>query len=257
MFAPEAIEKSRPRRYSAAEWAARLELAACYRVFDHRGWAEEIFNHITLRVPGGERHFLINPFGLNYNEVTAHNLVKIDVNGTPVEPTEYVVNRAGFVIHAAVHQARADAHCIVHTHHTDVLAVACKADGLSLDNFYGAFLHQRIAYHDFEGVSVHTEEQRRLVQNLGDKKFMILRNHGLLVTDGTLAGAYYWTYVLQRACQVQVRAAAMPGQNIKLTEHALATSSRDGGAVDPQGQLHPKVFAAAVRRAGISFESLL
>jgi ribulose-5-phosphate 4-epimerase/fuculose-1-phosphate aldolase len=257
VFTDEQIEKSRPRRYGAREWRARLELAACYRVFAHNGWAEEIFNHITLRVPDAARHFLINPFGLNYSEVTANNLIKIDIDGRPVEPTDYGVNRAGFVIHAAVHGAKADAHCVVHTHNTDVLAVSCKAGGLSADNFYAAFLHERLAYHDFEGVSVHTSEQERLVRNLGDKKFMILRNHGLLVTDTDLAGAYYWTYAIQRACEVQVRAHAMPGDTIALTQHALQVSSRDGGAVDPAGQLYPKVFAAAVRRAGLTLDALL
>src|SRR5205823_6344391 len=127
----------------------RVELAACYRVFDYKGWSEEIFNHITVRVPGGRTHYLINPFGLNYSEVTAHNLVKVDLEGHPVDGSDQPVNRAGFVIHSAIHAARDDAHCVIHTHHSAGLAVACKEQGLSLDNFYAAFLHDKVAYHDF------------------------------------------------------------------------------------------------------------
>src|SRR5258708_29899654 len=132
-----------------AERKARVELAACYRVFDMLGWTEMIFNHITLRVPGPERHFLINPFGLHYREVTASNLVLIDIDGNPVRETQWPINKAGFVIHSALHDAVPSAHCVMHTHTTTGLAVACLKSGLSHDNFYGAMLHGRVAYHDF------------------------------------------------------------------------------------------------------------
>src|SRR5262245_45413161 len=154
MFDPRDVERTRPRGCDAEEWRLRLALAACYRVYDRRGWVEEIFNHITVRLPGASRHYLINPFGLHFGEVTARNLVKVDLSGRAVAPSEYPVNRARFVIHSAIHGARDDAHCIIHTHHSAGLAVACKAGGLAMDNFYAAFLHGRIAYHDFEGVTV-------------------------------------------------------------------------------------------------------
>jgi len=135
-----------------SEWKARVELACMYRVFFARGWDEEVINHITLRVPGPDAHFLINPFGLYYGEVTALNLVKIDLSGREVDPSPYTVNRAGFVIHSAIHGARPDdAHCVIHTHCTPGVAVACKEEGLRMDNFYSIFLHGQVAYHPFEG----------------------------------------------------------------------------------------------------------
>lgn len=167
------IETSCPSGLDMREWRLRIELAACYRVFAHRGWSEEIFNHITVRVPGDQTHYLINPFGLDYSEVTARNLVKVDLDGNPVDGSDAPVNRAGFVIHSAIHAARDDAHCVIHTHHTPGVAVACKQQGLAFDNFYAAFLHDRVAYHDFEGITVHAAEQERLVRNLGDKTCLI------------------------------------------------------------------------------------
>src|SRR5215510_12341991 len=172
--------KLESQRFSAAEWKLRVDLAACYRIFDHLGWIEMIFNHITVRVPGPEKHFLINPFGLTYREVTASDLVKIDIDGNPVGHNAYPVNPAGFIIHAAIHGNREDAHCVMHTHTTTGIAVACKTAGLSHDNFYGAQLTGRVAYHDFEGVTVHPDEQPRLLASIGDKHLVILRHHGLL-----------------------------------------------------------------------------
>ena len=199
-------DRTRPGNISAAEWALRQQLADCYHVFDHLGWTEAIFNHISLRIPGPEHHFLMNPFGLNYDEVTASNLVKVDVNGENVDPGPYRGNPAGFAIHGAIHASRGDAQCLIHTHTTAGMAVACKATGLSHDNFYGALLHGRVAYHDFEGITVRPDERVRLVASLGDKDVLILRNHGLLALGSNLPAAFllYWT--LQRACEVQVMA---------------------------------------------------
>lgn len=261
LFAPAATDAARPAGMSAAEWQARLELAACYRVFSARGWTEEIFNHITVRVegpdgPGGAPAYLINPFGLHYGEVTARNLVKVDLAGRPLQDTPYGVNRAGFVIHSAIHAARGDAHCVIHTHDRFGVAVSCKAEGLAMDNFYAAFLDGRIAYHDFEGVTTSTGEQPRLVASLGDKPVMILRNHGLLVAEHSVASAYYWYYVLQSACHVQALAHAMPGPTLALSDTARAQSSQHVQDSDPQGDLYPKVFGAAVRRAGVTLEQL-
>ena len=172
-----------------AEQAARVQLAACYHVFAHLGWVESIFNHITLRVPGPEKIFLINPFGRLYREVTASNLVAIDIDGNPVRATEYPVNRAGFVIHSAIHATVAEAHCVMHTHTVSGMAVSCLAEGLMHDSFNGAQLKGRVAYHDFEGVTVRPDEQTRLLASIGDKKAVILRNHGLLAWGGSLPEA--------------------------------------------------------------------
>jgi ribulose-5-phosphate 4-epimerase/fuculose-1-phosphate aldolase len=256
LFPDPAVDATRPHGMEPAEWRARVELAACYRVFSARVWVEEIFNHITLKVPGPEPSYLINPFGLHYGEVTARNLVRVDLDGRPLHATPHLVNRAGFVIHSAIHAARPDAHCIVHTHDRYGVAVACQAEGLAMDNFYAAFLDGRIAYHDFEGVTTSTAEQPRLVASLGDKPILILRNHGLLVAERSVAAAYYWYYVLQSACHVQALAHAMPGATLPLSAAARAQSSQNVQDSDPQNDLYPKVFGAAVRRAGITLESL-
>jgi ribulose-5-phosphate 4-epimerase/fuculose-1-phosphate aldolase len=227
-----------------AERAARIELAACYRVFDHLGWTEMIFNHITLRVPGPERLFLINPFGLHYREVTASNLVTIDLAGNPVRPTPHPINRAGFVIHSAIHGALDEAHCVMHTHTTTGMAVASLASGLSHDSFYGAQLHGRVAYHDFEGITVNEGEQARLLASMGDKQILILRNHGLLTWGRTLSEAFMWLWTLQRACDIHIAAAAAGPLNPVAAE-ALAQAARESGPGEPA--VCEAVFAALVR----------
>ena len=230
--APKIVAK-RQAEMSREEWEARVQLAACYRIFDMLGWTEMIFNHITLRVPGPERHFLINPFGLWYREVTASNLVKIDLDGNPVGPSEWPVNRAGFVIHSAIHAAREDAHCIMHTHTTAGVAIACQRDGLAPDNFYSALIHGQVAYHDFEGVTVRDDEKPRLVRSLGDKNILILRNHGLLVCGRTIPEAFLRLWTIERACQIQQAAQAtgqpliaLPADVLERTRRRRVNSSR-------------------------------
>jgi ribulose-5-phosphate 4-epimerase/fuculose-1-phosphate aldolase len=174
---------------TGAEREARVQLAAAYRIFDMLGWDQLIFNHITLRVPGPasspeSARFLINPFGLHYSEITASSLLLIDLAGNALRETKWPVNRAGFVIHSAIHGAVPEAHCVMHTHTTTGSAVACLKDGLAPDNFYGAMLHQQVAYHDFEGVTTDPDEKGRLVRDIGDKKAVILRHHGLLSCSG-------------------------------------------------------------------------
>lgn len=205
-----AVMKSTTRikeRVSPDEWRARQELACAYRLFDHFGWHELIYNHITVRVPGEKGHFLINPFGLMYREVTASNLVKIDIDGKIVLG-DHPVNRAGFVIHSAIHRARKDAHAVAHTHTTAGQAVSCQEQGLLPMSFSAVMFHERIAYHDFEGITLDLDEQERLLADLGDKDVMILRNHGLLTCGPTLADAFQEMYQLQRSCEVQVAALA-------------------------------------------------
>jgi ribulose-5-phosphate 4-epimerase/fuculose-1-phosphate aldolase len=156
----------RPSRFSPDEWEARVQLAACYRIFAHLGWSELIYNHISLRVPGGqdgESHFLVNPFGLHYSEVTASNLVKVDTAGRIVGHSDWPINPAGFTFHGAIHATLADAHCVMHVHTTPTLAVCCTQEGLSYTNFYAAQLWGKVAYHDFEGITVHLDEGRRIL----------------------------------------------------------------------------------------------
>jgi ribulose-5-phosphate 4-epimerase/fuculose-1-phosphate aldolase len=192
-------------RWSVEERQARNDLAAAYRLFAALGWHELIYNHITVKVPGTE-HFLINPFGLMYREVTAANLVKIDLSGQLVEPSNYDINPAGFIVHAAVHRARHDAGCVIHTHTTAGLAVACQKDGLLPLSFPAMFYTERLAYHAFEGITIDEDECGRLAANLGDRNAMILRNHGLLACGRTIADAFAEIYHLQRACEVQLAA---------------------------------------------------
>jgi ribulose-5-phosphate 4-epimerase/fuculose-1-phosphate aldolase len=181
-----------------------------------------------VRVPGPEVRFLINPFGLAYREVSASSLLLIDIEGNPVRASEWPVNRAGFVIHSAIHGALKEAHCVMHTHTTSGIAVSCLKEGLSPHNFYGAMLHGRVAYHDFEGVTVDPGEKERLIRDLGDKPVMILRNHGLLAWGPSVPEAFLMLWTLQRACDVQIAAS-----------HA--------GEVNP---IRPEVFEQTVRESG-------
>jgi ribulose-5-phosphate 4-epimerase/fuculose-1-phosphate aldolase len=257
----ENLARHRPPAIAAEEWALRLELAACYRLFAALGWTESIYNHITVRVPGPEPHYLINPSGLNYDEVTARNLVKINLAGDVLDGSPHPVNRAGFVIHSAIHAARADAHCVIHTHTTAGVAVACKEGGLSPHNFYGAMLYGQIAYHEFEGVTTDAGEQPRLVASLGDKPILILRNHGLLVAGQHVPHALqtYWT--LQRACEVQLATDSMAGPNRQIRQpvfdvvpaQVAGMKMPDTGSGGRYGQIF---FDAALRRAGINFEDI-
>ncbi|MFT6408052.1 MAG: ribulose-5-phosphate 4-epimerase/fuculose-1-phosphate aldolase [Arenicella sp.] len=182
----------------------RIQLAACYRIFDYMGWSEMIFNHITVKVPGSDDHFLINPYGLHYKEVTASNLVKVDINGEIVEASDYPVNPAGMLIHSAIHGAREDAHCIGHIHSTAGMTVACQQDGLRIDNFYSVLLHNQVAYHDFQGITVVDGEKEDLLASLGSKNLLILRSHGLLACGATIPEMFFNMWAMQRSCEVQV-----------------------------------------------------
>ncbi|WP_298930869.1 class II aldolase/adducin family protein [uncultured Ramlibacter sp.] len=233
------------------EWKARLELAACYRVFAMLGWTEMIYNHITVRLPGsvsgGQKQFLINPFGLHYSEVTASNLLKIDVQGNKLDANPWPVNPAGFTVHAAIHEGLAGAHCVMHTHTTAGLAVACTQGGLAQNNFYSAQLHGLVAYHDFEGITIHADEAPRLLKNIADKPVVILRNHGLLSWASTLPLALVRLWTLQRACEVQVAQAAM-GPAIAVPEAVARKTTHDSFQFDAQFGAGQDVFDALVRQ---------
>ena len=242
----------RPAPCRPEEWRLRVELAACYRVFDRLGWTELLFNHITLRVPGSAPSFLINPFGLHYGEVTAANLVRIDHRGVPLEPTPHRVNRAGFVIHSAIHGARADAHCVMHTHTTAGIAIACKQAGLGHDDFYGAQLFGDVAYHTFEGITVHEDEGPRLIASLGDKRVLVLRNHGLLVVGADVFDAFRRIWTLHRACEVQVAVRSLPGADLALGDDVRRACARDADVFEPHDVLNRMLLLGVLRKAGVS-----
>ncbi len=203
---------------SAEEWEVRQDLAAAYRLVDHYKWSDMVFTHLSARVPGPDEHFLLNPFGYLFNEVTASNLVKVDVEGNVVLDTGFQVNTAGFVIHSAVHMNREDAHAVMHLHTDAGVAVSSTKAGLLPLNQHAMFVYHDMAYHDWEGVALNLDERERLVQDLGAHSVMLLRNHGTLALGSSVAGCFMRLYYLERACQIQVKAAAagelnMPNQN--------------------------------------------
>jgi ribulose-5-phosphate 4-epimerase/fuculose-1-phosphate aldolase len=204
----------RPERFSPEEWDARVQLAACYRIFAHLGWTELIYNHISLRVPGPEGDagcYLINPFGLHYREVRASNLVKVDREGRIVGPSDWPINPAGVTFHGQIHAQVPNAHCVMHVHTTPTLAVCCLEEGLSFTNFYSAQLWGQVAYHDFEGITVRADEGSRILDSAGDKRVLLLRNHGPVVIGQTLPHALSLMWLVQRACEVQLAAQSMGG----------------------------------------------
>ncbi|MDF4249612.1 class II aldolase/adducin family protein [Streptomyces sp. WMMB303] len=206
MTAPTTRPDQAARTVSAEELRLRRELAAVYRLVAHFRMTDLIFTHISVRLPGPEQHFLINPYGLLFEEITASNLVKIDLSGRAVEESPHPVNPAGFVIHSAVHAARPDAHCVLHTHTRAGCAVAAQEQGLLPVNQISMEFHGRIGYHDYEGVALNLAEQQRLVADLGGHPAMILRNHGLLTVGETPAQAFLRMYYLDKACEIQLSA---------------------------------------------------
>ncbi len=209
-----------------AERSLRIQLAAAYRIVDYFNWNELIYGHLTVRVPGPDKHFLINPFGLNYDEVTASNLVKIDVDGNIIGQSNYPVNHAGFVIHSAVHMADTANKCVMHTHTRAGMAICALKGGLQPVSMVSTGFHGRLAYHDYEGPSLDLDERERLLANLGDKGAMILRNHGLLTVGRTIPEAFLRLYRLERACQIQIDAAAAGELNL-IPDAVAEKSGRD------------------------------
>jgi ribulose-5-phosphate 4-epimerase/fuculose-1-phosphate aldolase len=211
-------------KVSEEEWEARVNLACAYRVVAHQGWLHGISNHISLRVPGDDEHFLINPYGLEYREVTASSLVKIDLDGNKVMDSPFGVNRAGFIIHGAIHGARKDITCAIHTHTEAGMAVSALKCGLLPLNMSAIRFYNRIAYHDYEGVVLDLEERERLVEHLGSHYAMILRNHGLLTLGRNLGEAYYLMYNLEKSCRAQLAAMAT-GAELEIPPEAVLEKS--------------------------------
>ncbi|MDB5827825.1 MAG: putative aldolase, class 2, partial [Variovorax sp.] len=196
---------------SAEEWQLRVDLAACYRLVALYGWSDLVFTHITARIPGPEHHFLINPYGLMFDEITASNLVKIDMQCNKVIESPYPVNPAGFVIHSAVHEAREDIVCVMHTHTRAGVGVSAQKNGILPISQQSTFVLGSLAYHDYEGVAFRDDEKPRLQADLGTANFLMLRNHGLLVCGKTIADAFLSMYTFENTCQIQVAAQAGGG----------------------------------------------
>lgn len=251
-MAPDSLvrEASLRRSVDPAEWDVRVKLAAAYRLVDHFGWTEQIYGHLTARVPGPEEHFLINPWGLNYDEVTGSNLVKIDVDGNVVGHSGHPVNFAGFIIHSAIHMTRSAENLVVmHTHTRAGMAIAAIKEGLQPISMFSTVFHNRIGYHDYEGASLYPDERERIVASLGPHKALILKNHGLLVVGRTVADCFLRLYRLERACQIQVDAAAA-GTLALIPPVVADRSSNDldsyqGMQDKPEGEIE---FAALMRK---------
>lgn len=234
------------------EWRLRLQLAACYRIFAMLNWTEMIYNHITVRLPGSvsgsEKQFLINPFGLHYTEVTASNLVKVNLAGDILDASPHPINPAGYVLHSTIHGGIEGAHAVMHTHTTAGVAVACLSGGLAQSNFYSAQLHEMVAYHEFEGITVHPEEGPRVLRSIGRKPAVILKNHGLLSWGASLPEAFAVLWTLQRACEIQLATLSM-GPAIPVPESVAAQCTRDSLQFDrQQGGVGVGLFDALVRQ---------
>jgi ribulose-5-phosphate 4-epimerase/fuculose-1-phosphate aldolase len=195
---------------SVEEWQLRCDLAACYRLVAAYGWSDLVFTHISARLPGEGHRFLINPYGMLFEEITASSLVKVDPDGNKVVDSPYDINPAGFVIHSAIHAARADAHCVLHTHTLNGVAVSAQKAGLLPISQQSIFPLSSLGYHGYEGVALRDEEKPRLVRDLGDKSFLMLRNHGLLTVGESIADAFVFMYVFEAACAIQIRAQGSP-----------------------------------------------
>src|SRR5690242_5961407 len=233
---------------SDAEWNVRVDLAATYRLVALHGWDDLIFTHISARVPGPEHHFLINPYGLMFEEITASSLVKIDVDGNKIGESPFPVNPAGFTIHSALHMNRDDAHCIIHLHSTDGVAVSAQADGLLPLDQHAMLIIGDLAYHDYEGVALDLDERERLVKDIGaEKHLMLLRNHGTLALGKTCADAFLRMYYLERSCSMQVRALS-GGVKVNWPNQGVPEKTRGQGAVGFDGPIGAMAWPALLRK---------
>jgi len=217
---------------SPEEWNTRVNLAACYRLIAHNGWDDLVYTHVSARVPGSDDHFLLNPMGLMFEEVTASNLVKIDLDGQKVMDSPYGVNAAGFVIHSAIHEARPDIGCIIHLHTDYGIAVSMQKNGLLPDSQTATFPYSFLTYHDYEGVAVREDEKQRLVANLGNKFLMILRNHGTISCGPDIGFAYIGMHFLEKACKIQILAQSSGQELIPIPKEAYENALAGGDVVN-------------------------
>jgi ribulose-5-phosphate 4-epimerase/fuculose-1-phosphate aldolase len=234
---------------SSEEWQVRVDLAAAYRLVAHYGWDDLIFTHLSARVPGPEDHFLINPYGMMFDEITASSLVKVNLQGEIVTPSPYFINPAGFTIHSAVHAARADVLCVIHLHTDHGIAVSAQAEGLLPISQQSLFVLSSLGYHEYEGLALNEAEKSRLVADLGNKTNLILRNHGLLTVGKTAAEAFLSMYILERACRIQILAQAGGGRG-----RATWRRNRGAGRATNLAGLAPKTGSRRSFVSGVRFK---
>jgi ribulose-5-phosphate 4-epimerase/fuculose-1-phosphate aldolase len=219
-------------RVSAEEWQTRVDLAACYRLVAYFHWDDLVFTHITAKIPGTENQFLINPYGMMFDEITASSLVKIDQDGSKLDADNpFPVNPAGFTIHSAIHAARHDAKCVLHVHTPNGIAVSAQKNGVLPISQQSIFVLASLAYHDYEGVALNEDEKPRLVRDLGDKTFFMLRNHGLLTVGETVADAFQAMYIFEATCMIQVRAQSGGGELTPIPAPILSGAQAQAKAV--------------------------
>jgi ribulose-5-phosphate 4-epimerase/fuculose-1-phosphate aldolase len=235
-------------RVSEAEWQARVDLAALYRAVALHGWDDMIFTHISARVPGPEHHFLINPYGLFFEEITASSLVKVDPDGNVVQDTPYSINPAGFTIHSAVHAAREDAQVVVHLHTDQGVAVAAQAEGLLPLTQQALAVLPHLAYHDYEGIALDLDERSRLVADLGDRTLMLLRNHGTLAVGANAAEAWLRIFFLERACKQQIMALTAGRQGVLLAPEQAQETVREQASGATLGKLALLAWPGLLRK---------
>ncbi|KIF79886.1 class II aldolase/adducin family protein [Noviherbaspirillum autotrophicum] len=232
MNAPEKLSiPSMKERVSAEEWQARVDLAACYRLVADFGWSDLVFTHVTARVPGTENQFLINPYGMMFDEITASSLVKIDLEGNKIEESPFPINPAGFTIHSAIHAVRHDAQCVLHVHSINGVAVSVQQEGVLPLSQQSIFVLSSLAYHDYEGVALNADEKPRLVADLGDKTYLMLRNHGLLTLGKTVADAFLNMYIFESACMIQIRAQSGGGELVRIPETIIRGAQQQAKSV--------------------------
>jgi ribulose-5-phosphate 4-epimerase/fuculose-1-phosphate aldolase len=235
-------------KVSDEEWAIRVDLAAAYRIVAHYGWDDLIFTHLSARIPGPEHHFLLNPYNLMFEEVTASSLVKVDVQGNSVEPTPFITNPAGFTIHSAIHMARDDAHAVMHLHTPAGQAVSAQSEGLMPLTQTAMLIRDQIATHEYEGVAVDLDERERLVADLGTKNAMILRNHGTLAVGKNVGECFIRLYYLERACQAQIMALSA-GENVSIPPQGAPELTAQQGEIGLPLAANLLAWPALKRRA--------
>jgi len=218
-------------RVAPEEWEQRVALAAAYRLVAHFHWDDLIFTHLSARVPGGGHHFLINPYGMTFDEITASSLVKVDLDGNKVMDSPYEINPAGFTIHSAIHAAREDANCVLHVHSLNGAAVSAQKNGLLPISQQSIFVLSSLAYHDYEGVALREDEKPRLVRDLGNKHFFMLRNHGLITVADNVPDAFLLLYTFESACMIQVRAQAGGGELVPIDPRIIETGQQQAETV--------------------------
>jgi ribulose-5-phosphate 4-epimerase/fuculose-1-phosphate aldolase len=231
---------------SAEEWALRCDLAACYRLVALYGWTDLVFTHISARLPGTEHHFLINPYGLLFEEVTASSLIRVDQSGNKLSDSPFIVNRAGFVIHSTIHAAREDIQCVLHTHTRAGVAVSAQRCGMLPISQQSTFVLGSLAYHAYEGVALRDEERPRLRADLGDATFLMLRNHGLLTVGRTIADAFLSMYMFETTCQIQI--AALTGGELTHVQQEILNGVAEAARIQTDGLGGRFVWPALLRK---------